>query len=115
MIKEVYRITDACSSRPVLHRFGDIPHSVINITLFQLPSDACETCAKDKRFDVHQSIRDCVNKMQQEPRVEAHGAANVTDDDEWTWFILGLAPCQFKQFCSVFEVTTHNTAHIRVR
>src|SRR5260370_12015368 len=67
LIKKVQSITYTSSARPILHRFGNITHCIIYITPFELACNTCQPGSKDKRLDVHQAIRYCMNKMQYEP------------------------------------------------
>src|SRR5947209_3403496 len=55
-----------------------------------------------------------MNKVQQEPRIEAHRTADITDNHQWTRLKFDFAPGQFEQFSSVLQVPAHYTSHIGI-
>src|SRR5215831_2665248 len=55
-----------------------------------------------------------MDKMQQEPRIQAHRSTDVTDDDDRTGLALDLTPRQLDQLPSMLQVAPHNTPHIRI-
>src|SRR5579884_1621769 len=96
MVKVVQGIADARATGPVLHRLRNVAHSIIDIAPLELAGNARQAGAEDEGFNIHQTVGDGVYKVQQQPRVKAHGAADVADDDERARLTFGLAPRQFK-------------------
>src|SRR5579875_331595 len=67
MVKVVQSVADARATGPVLHRFGNITHRLIDIAPLELARDTREARAKDESLDVHQAIGNGMNEVQQQP------------------------------------------------
>src|SRR6266700_852396 len=55
-----------------------------------------------------------MDEVQQQPRIQAHRAANVTNDDQRARLALSLAPRQLYQFGPVLHVAPNDPAHIGI-
>src|SRR5262249_28478785 len=101
MVEEVQGVADARSTRPVLHRLRNITDGIVNIAPLELARNACQPRTEDKCLDVQQAVRDRMDKVQQQSRVQAHRTTDITDDYQGPGLAFSLAPGQLDQFRTV--------------
>src|SRR6266581_9085748 len=114
MVEEVQGVADARSTRPVLYRLRNIADGIVNIAPLELARYTRQPRTEDKCLDIDQAVRDRMDKVQQQSRVQAHRPADVTDDYQGPGLAFNFAPGQFDQFCAMLQVTPHHAAHIKI-